>query len=110
MDTIEFLVQGSAPEPYIVVFKKQANNLSATCTCPAGKIGQHCKHRIRILMGETTGITSKNSEAVQEVQNWLHGTNLQTALDEYIQAERQMEQAKIRLSASKKTLARLLSK
>jgi len=38
MDKVFFLVQGSAAEPYEVVFKlRDDNNLSAYCTCQAGQ-------------------------------------------------------------------------
>jgi hypothetical protein len=32
METLISLVQGSAPEPYTVTFKKDGSNLSAYCT------------------------------------------------------------------------------
>lgn len=41
-DTRRFLVQGSAPEPYVVEFFRRGSNLTAECTCPAGLLGQHC--------------------------------------------------------------------
>jgi hypothetical protein len=46
---IEFLVQGSASEPYETVFDKKDDNVTGTRSCPAGVIGQCCKHRVRIL-------------------------------------------------------------
>jgi uncharacterized Zn finger protein len=53
MDKASFLVQGSAAEPYKVIFKlRDDKNLSAYCTCQAGQKGTHCKHRINILRGE----------------------------------------------------------
>jgi len=50
-DSVSFSVQGSAPEPYHVLFRRNGANLSAYCTCPAGENGMYCKHRIRILQG-----------------------------------------------------------
>jgi hypothetical protein len=108
MNTVEFLVQGSAPNPYRVVFRKIGLNFTATCTCPAGEVGQHCKHRIRIILGDPTDIVSKNVESVIEVQNWVKGTDVESALDDMLDAEKYFEDAKKRLSLMKKRFARLL--
>lgn len=108
MDEIEFLIQGSAPNPYRVVFKKVGANLTATCTCPAGEVGQYCKHRIRIIMGDPTGIVSENNTAVSDIQNWVRGTDVEKALFDLNEAEQQFEEAKKRVSQIKKRLARTL--
>jgi hypothetical protein len=108
MSVIEFLVQGSAPDPYCVVFKKIGSNFTTTCTCPAGEVGQHCKHRIRIILGDTTGIVSENVESVTEVKGWVKGTDVESALIDMLEAEKSFEDAKRRLSLMKKRFARLL--
>jgi len=108
MGFVEFLVQGSAPYPYQVVFKKVGSKLTGTCTCPAGENGQHCKHRIRIMEGDQRGIVSDNIDAVKNVQNWMHGTDVEKTLTDFREAEQQLEDAKKLLSVSKKRLARIL--
>ena len=82
METITFMVQGSAAEPYRVTFKKNDSNLSAYCTCPAGENGMYCKHRFRILSGETKGIVSGNENAVASAVTWLSGTDVEQAIRE----------------------------
>jgi hypothetical protein len=106
MEEIRFLVQGSAKEPYRVTFRKNGNNLSAYCTCPAGENGQYCKHRINILSGITHGIVSGNEPTVQVITSWLQGTDVEVALSGFIEAEKQYERAKLELSAAKKRLAK----
>ena len=108
MEEICFLVQGSAEEPYKVTFRKKGNNLSAYCTCPAGENGQHCKHRINILCGITHRIVSGNEAKVQVVTSWLPGTDVEVALSAVLEAEKQYEVAKMKLSAAKKQLAKRL--
>jgi len=108
MEEITFLVQGSAPEPYVVRFKKDGGNLTAHCTCPAGVIGQYCKHRFRILDGCAEGIVSDNVAAVAAVASWLTGSDVETALRDVRAAEDRLETAKSELSACKKKLARAL--
>ncbi len=106
MDNIEFLVQGSADEPYKVRFIKQGDNLSAYCTCPAGQNGMYCKHRFRILEGSTKGIVSSNPAEAATVQSWLQGTDVEGAMCKVKQIESEAAEVKKRLSAAKKALAR----
>ena len=109
METITVYVQGSAEEPYQVEFRKNGPNLSAYCTCPAGTVGQLCKHRLRILQGNLDGIVGDRSEDVKKVVSWLAGTDVAAAIHELIQAEELLEQTKKRVSTLKKNLARTLT-
>lgn len=106
MKELVFFVQGSAKEPYKVTFRKTGDNLSADCTCPAGDNGQYCKHRFNILGGFTNGIVSGNEGGVKEVSSWLAGTDVEVALNSFMEAEYQLESAKLKLSAAKKQLAK----
>jgi uncharacterized Zn finger protein len=105
MDTITFTVQGSAAEPYKVTFKKNDSNLSAYCTCPAGENGMYCKHRFRILSGETTGIVDGNENEVALVVAWLSGTDVEKAIREVELTEQRLEDAKKAATLAKKKLA-----
>ena len=105
METIRFMVQGSAAEPYEVTFQKAGENLSAFCTCPAGENGQYCKHRFRILEGSMEGIVSGNTGQVPTVVAWLPGTDVAAAMAAVVAAEREFERAKQVVSRAKKNLA-----
>jgi len=105
METIRFLVQGSAEQPYEVTFRKAGNNLSAACTCPAGENGQYCKHRFRILEGSTEAIVSGNTEQVPTVAAWLPGTDVAAGMQAVVSAERDFERAKKIVTSAKKDLA-----
>jgi len=105
METIRFLVQGSAEAPYEVTFRKTGNNLSAYCTCAAGENGQYCKHRFRILEGSTEAIVSGNTEQVPTVVAWLPGTDVAAAMAAVVAAEREFERAKKVVTSAKKDLA-----
>lgn len=108
MVEIVFVVQGSAPEPYRVVFRKDGDRLTASCTCPAGTFSQLCKHRVRIMSGDHSGIISENFRAVLDIQTWVSGTGIRDALIELRDAEKQLEEAKKRIASSKKRLAGFL--
>lgn len=109
MTKIKFAVKGSASEPYEVVFRKDGDRITASCTCPAGAFGQLCKHRLRIMLGDLSGIISENFLAVKDVQGWVSTTEIGNILLELQQAENQLEDAKKRIALSKKQLTHFLA-
>ena len=109
MAQIVFQVQGSSSTPYLVTFQKDGTNLNASCTCAAGQNGQYCKHRISILVdGSTQGVVSENTDEVAVVHSWLPGTDVEAALSELAEAERQLEAMKKAVTALKKKVANAL--
>ena len=108
MDSFEFLVQGSAPEPYRVSFPREGRNLSAHCTCPATESGSYCERRINILRGAADGVVSKNTADVATVAGWLKGTDVDAALQTVIRLEKEAERIKEALISAKQTLSEYL--
>jgi uncharacterized Zn finger protein len=86
MNELRFLVQGSAVEPYQVVFRKNGNNLTATCSCPAGQIKKHCKHRLNLLLGEPLKIV-ENAENTGQVPIIAKGTDVEDSLNAYLRSQ-----------------------
>lgn len=108
MKKVEFLVQGSASEPYLVTFTKEGDNLNAFCTCPAGENGQYCKHRFGILSGSEKSIVSENKAQVPIIESWLPGSDVEAALMTLAEAEHEHDHAKKRLSLAKKGVAKAM--
>jgi len=108
MEKIAFKVQGSAPEPYNTDFSRTGTYIAAYCSCPAGKVGQLCKHRLSILQGNTKGIVSGNDGEVQTVTSWVKGTDVENVLRQFHEAEKRFDEAKKQLDAQKRRLARSL--
>ncbi|MFM7180856.1 MAG: SWIM zinc finger family protein [Verrucomicrobiales bacterium] len=102
----KFLFQGSASEPYEVVFRLDGSNLSAYCTCPAGTNGMYCKHRFAILKGLSKGVVSDNASQFAEVAAWLPGTDIEAAMVQVEALEAQANQIQNALSKAKKDLAK----
>jgi hypothetical protein len=108
MISLKFLVQGSADFPYEVTFTVKGNNLNAYCTCPAGKNGQYCKHRMSILRGEANAVVSSNRGEVPIVQSWLAGSDIEFAIHDIAEAEHDFDEAKKKLSQAKRALAKAM--
>lgn len=109
MEEIAFDVQGSAPEPYRVLFvRRSKTNLFASCSCPAGKSGQYCKHRFAILNGDQEHIVSSNIDDVKIVKSWLPGTDIEKALLKVHGLEKEEQSIKKELSSAKKDLAKTM--
>jgi uncharacterized Zn finger protein len=109
MEEIFFAVQGSAVDPYQVRFvRRGGGNLMATCTCPAGAVGQYCKHRFNLMAGSAEGLVSPNHEQVPVVRQWLAGTDVEAAMHALAEAETQMADAKRLVARKKKELAAAL--
>ena len=105
---ITFFIQGSSDEPYEVEFYRESDKLKAFCTCRAGESRTYCKHRLNILAGSEQNIVSANASEVAVVQEWLSGTPLEAAIDEYNNAEAEVEAAKNALTAVKRKIAKVM--
>lgn len=109
MEQLSFLVQGSTADPYEVIFIKDGDSLTAICSCPAGEYGNFCKHRIAILDGKSTAITSDNADKVALVAEWLSGTDVEAALSELRKTEEIANADKKAVAAAKRKLARAMN-
>lgn len=109
MEELTFLVKGSSKDPYEVIFIKDGDSLTAICNCPAGTYGNFCKHRINILDGKATAITSDNADKVATVVDWLPGTDVAAALDELRVIEKDKDADKSALNDAKRKLARAMN-
>jgi hypothetical protein len=77
---IEFLVQGSASEPYRVAFWRVTDNVKSSCTCQAGKNGLACKHRVSLLEGDVTNLVSQHDDSLEKLQMMLESSDVGAAL------------------------------
>ena len=109
MEVIEFRVQGSQPEPYVVRFVRHAaDHMTATCTCPTGSKGTYCMHRFAVLAGVDTGIVSPNKDDVPTVRAWLPGSDMAAALEGVHEAELALIYAETALAKARGQLARAM--
>ncbi len=107
-EIITFLVAGSATNPYEVEFVKDDSGLKVYCNCLAGSHGSYCKHRINLLTGDSTGLVDGQPENLDLIAKWLKGTELETALEEFLSAQSNKPQDKTRVTKSKKTISKFM--
>lgn len=107
---IKFKVKSSSGAgSYTVKFiKRDDNNLSAYCDCPAGDNGQACKHRLAILNGDSSGLVSKNRDDIKIVREWLKDSDIEKHLSILEQLESEAEKIKKAISTAKKELAKAM--
>ncbi len=104
----EFSVKGSKGDVYQIVFARTDNNLTVTCTCPAGEVGTHCKHRLALLEGLADNLLSNNKDDLAKLFQLISGTDVEVALARYHAAEQAYQDAKRALTGAKKGLARAM--
>jgi hypothetical protein len=103
-----FLVQGSEPSPYEVVFRKIGTELKADCSCRAGINKILCKHRLSILNGDKSAVVSQNLDQVAEVSSWLAGSAVGEAIAEVVSLESEKKAIEAKLKQAKKLLTKAL--
>jgi hypothetical protein len=105
METITFLIQGSAETPYRVVFAKEEETFTARCSCPAGLKKTYCKHRTSILAGDSNGVSPDDRYQVQTVRGWLKGSKIAEAMQQVEDADELVKTAERNLAMKKRALA-----
>ena len=103
------VTSSSSGEVYRIVFHRSGKNLTCSCTCKAGAMGTHCKHRVGILMGDAGIVSGGDVDMVSEVPKLVAGTDVEAALSAFIDADRRKTAADRDLSAAKKALARAMA-
>lgn len=109
MSKVVFLVQGSKAEPYRVTFEKTEGGMRAFCDCAAGTNGKSCKHRTRILQGDSTDIVSPNSAAVEEVVSWGGGETVKELQKEIATREKKIALLEKEISVLRKSISKALT-
>lgn len=108
MEKLNFFYSGSSSNPYQITLERNGRNLNVFCTCPAGKSGQICKHRMNILSGNPVNLVSPNHENLKLAVEWVSGSDIEQALVELSKAEDAMVYAKKAHAAAKNKLIKAL--
>ena len=107
---LEFsVVSQSTGEVYFIELYRSNNNLTCTCTCPAGQRSVHCKHRLAILKGDVSEVDSGDADRVSEIAEMLKGTDVEVELNALSGLEQQKRTIENQIKATKKALGKALN-
>jgi len=107
--TLEFqVVSSSSGEVYFIEVSRKGQNLTCTCTCPAGSHGTHCKHRLGILSGDAGIVEAGDTDQMHLIPQMLSGTDVEAALIRLNELQAQKAELDRKVKAAKKALARTL--
>lgn len=95
---------------YSVKIIKQSGKIKIVCDCPAGAYNQICKHKIKILKGDTDILASKlQAPQLISASKMLEKTQYYLLLAEINKAEQVVTTAQKNLKNIKKKVGRLMS-
>lgn len=105
---MQFIVQSrSSGEVYEITLLKGPEKIAFHCSCPAGSVGQHCKHRLALLDGDDQDVL-RASHTVAELQAAIAGSEIAAAIDRMIKQEAVVAAEQAKLKAAKKAVARAM--
>ena len=108
-DRFEFnVVSRSTGGVYFIQLYRSGDNLTCTCTCPAGQRSTHCKHRLAILNGDMSDVDSGDADRTHEILERLSGTDVEVELMALKDLEVQKRALDNQIKARKKALGKAL--
>lgn len=112
MPSYSFNIQGSSNDPYEVTVKYSDKKFNIFCDCPAGVLGQNCKHKLQIINGELSKpskVVSGDLDKLDSIPEIVKKFPIMDALSELKNLEAEAENLKKLISSHKKKIARLMS-
>ena len=102
------VISDSSGQPYELEAERTDNGLRFTCDCPAGNMGNMCKHRQALIDGDFPKIPEPNPQDVATFTNWVQASRIGALLDSIAMIENEAKAAKKRIAAIKHELGRRL--
>lgn len=103
-------IAGSEGDIYKATFERTGDSLRALCTCPAGEMGTHCKHRLAVLNGDFSRVAGDSDvDIAQEVASLIQGTGIERAMRALAEAEQRLAAANAEVKRHKAALGRLMN-
>lgn len=84
----------SSGEPYDVHFDFLDNKLAVFCNCPAGIYGKLCKHKTRLLDGDSSMLFDKTYQnTLEQVHELVRKSKYIEIISSYILLKKEIEEA-----------------
>ncbi len=107
---IEFVMEGSAGDEYVVTASLSGGRVALHCNCPGGQRGGKCHHRDELLNGDVSALLSDNADDLQRVIEAYKATSLPKIKQEIDMLDAQIEDIKKRKKGLESQFWRLLEK
>ena len=106
---IEILVKSSSGDPYTVSFYIDKNDISASCSCPAGIYRMLCKHIIHIISDDDTILyDTKQKNLMRQIYIHLQKTNIPLLFSKWKESEELLKRAQQNAKKSKRNLEKAI--
>lgn len=92
---------------YAVVFAWDGSNLSVTCDCKAGSLGQGCRHKEGLINGDRSLLLG--DEDIGDILGWIETSAVGRAALRLREAEVAVKSAQAEVKSAKKALADLVN-
>jgi len=106
---IEVFVKSSSGDPYTVKFYLDENEISASCSCPAGIYRMLCKHIIHLISDDDSILYDKNQKKLmKQISSHLQKTNIPSLLCELNESEMLLKKAQQEAKKAKKNIEKAI--
>lgn len=104
-------ILGSTGTKYAISFSREGRFLNTSCTCPAGEMRTHCKHRLSLFQGDISRVFGDAPpNLAQRISEMVRGTDVEDALRAMFTAEAEVKTATLLFKRTKKALDRAMHK
>ena len=103
---IRLLVKSSSSsEPHSVDIIVESDKMFVFCSCPAGKYGKFCKHKIRVMQGDFDILYDDYQlDDVARIADWIQESDFLDLIFERSKFKSELREAEERLEAVKKKM------
>lgn len=103
-------IQGDSGDPYEIEIGREHGKIVMRCSCPAGQKRQMCKHRLRLLKKDFTGLDPEwfphgKVDMDQAVLGLLEEPSLQAELETYENAVAEIKREEDVLKKQRRALS-----
>ena len=105
------LVSSSSGEDsyHVNVSSTAEQGITIICDCAAGEWGKYCKHKMGVVLGDTTILfDDEQIDSFKEISNWIASSNYPNLFSEIPVLEKKVVEAKKNVKSKKEQIARFM--
>lgn len=106
-----FPIQGSKGNSYKIEFSEEDGLIKVKCSCPAGRFGKFCKHKMRFILGDGYILEDDSQiDALAKIADRIQNSNYFDLIVEHSKAKRAVEEAEANLKKVRGKIAEAMKK